>query len=150
MIEKVDTSREAVKKTGKAFFIAFTIIAAIIFLKHSHVEGWTGWNWAEAWSAVWWKIFLIAGPVIYLLTIIAYPIMKPLHIGWMKFAFALGAFWTRVFLSIFFFLVITPIGLLMRALGKDFLDERIDKSAKSYWKKRDLSKFDPKHAARTF
>ena len=150
MIEKVDTSREAVRKTGKAFFIAFTIIAAVIFLKHSHVAGWTEWNWEEGIAALWWKIFIVAGPVIYLLSVIAYPIMKPFHYGWMKFALALGWFWTHVFLSIFFYLIITPTGLLMRLLGKDLLDEKIDKSAKSYWKKRDLSKFDPKHAARTF
>jgi hypothetical protein len=150
LIEKVDTSHEAVKKTGKAFFIAFSIIAAVIFLKHSHTEGWTGWNWSEGIEALWWKIFLVAGPIIYLLSYIAYPVMKPFHVAWMKFAFILGWFWTRAFLSIFFYLIITPTGLLMKLFGKDLLDEKIDKSAKSYWIKRDLNKFDPKHAARTF
>jgi hypothetical protein len=150
LIEKVDTSHEAVKKTGKAFLIAFLAIAAIIFLKHSHVDGWTGWDWAEGFAAMWWKVFLVAGPVIFVLSHVAYPIMKPFHFAWMKFAFMLGWFWTRVFLGIFFYCIITPSGLLMRLFGKDLLDEKIDKSAKSYWIKRDLSKFDPKHASRTF
>ena len=150
MIEKVDTSHEAVKKTGEAFLMVFTAIAAFIFLKHSHVEGWTGWNWAEGLNAFWWKIFFPAGAVIFMLSHIAYPIMKPFHYGWMKFTFILGWFWTRFFLGVFFYLIITPTGLLMRLFGKDFLDEKIDHNAKSYWRKRDLSKFDPKHAARSF
>ena len=150
MIEKVDTSHEAVKKTGKAFFIVFTVIATYIFLKHSHVSGWTGWDWDGGMSALWWKIFLPAGILIYLLSIVAYPVMKHFHHAWMTFAFILGWFWTRFFLTIFFYLVITPIGLLLRIMGKDLLDERIDKSAKSYWVKRDLSKYDTQHASRMF
>lgn len=150
MIEKVDTSREAVKKTGKAFLIVFTAIAAFIFVKNSHIAGWAGWDWSAGMSAFWWKIFLPAGIAIYALCHVAYPVMKHFHYAWMKFAFILGWFWTRIFLGIFFYLIITPIGLLMRALGKDLLDEKIDRSAQSYWVKRDLSKFDPKHASRTF
>lgn len=150
MIEKVNTSHEEVKKTGKAFLMVFTGIAAFIFLKHSHVEGWTGWNWNLGMEAFWWKVFLPAGIVIFVLSHIAYPIMKHFHLAWMTFAVALGWFWTRVFLSIFYYLIITPTGLLLRLFGKDLLDKKIDKSAKSYWIKRDLSKFDPKHAARTF
>ena len=76
--------------------------------------------------------------------------MKPIHIGWMTLAFALGWFNTRLLLGIFFYLILTPIGVLMRLFGKDLLDQRIDKRATTYWKKRDLSTFDPKHATRTF
>jgi len=36
-----------------------------------------------------------------------------------------------------FFVTITPIGLVMRAFGKDFLRTRIDRSAKSYWIERE-------------
>lgn len=150
MIEKVDASRAAVKKTGKAFLMVFTAIAAFIIVRHSHIEGWTGWNWANGMDAFWWKVFLPAGVLIYGLSRFAYPIMKPFHTAWMKFAFILGWFWTRIFLGIFYYFIITPTGLLMRLLGKDLLDEKLDKSAKSYWHKRDVSKFDPKHAARTF
>ena len=36
-----------------------------------------------------------------------------------------------------FFLVITPIGLVMRLTGKDFLARRFDRAATSYWVRRD-------------
>ena len=147
MIDKVNTSHEAVRKTGKAFLIAGSVIAAFLFLSHS---GWWSMNWEQGFETNGWKWFLGSGIVLFVLSRVAYPIMKPIHIGWMKFAFLLGWFNTRLLLGIFFYLIITPIGLLMRLFGKDFLDEKIDKSAKSHWNKRDLSKFDPKHAARTF
>ncbi len=147
MIDKVDASHGAVKKTGKAFLIGFSIIAAFLFVSHS---SWLSMNWQQGFETNGWKWFLGSGIVLFVLSRVAYPIMKPIHIGWMKFAFLLGWFNTRLLLGIFFYLIITPIGLLMRLFGKDFLDEKIDKSAKSYWNKRDLSKFDPKHAARTF
>ncbi|MFH1867828.1 MAG: SxtJ family membrane protein [Candidatus Omnitrophota bacterium] len=43
----------------------------------------------------------------------------------------------KVLLSVFFFLVITPVGLTMRLFGKDPLDKRIEKDRDSYWIKRD-------------
>ncbi len=150
MINKIDTSRDAVKKTGKAFLIAFSIVAMFIFLKHAHVEGWTNWSWAEGVAALWWKVFLIAGIVISVLSRAAYPVMKPFHVAWMTFAHLLAWLNTRILLGVFFYLIVTPTGLLMRVFGKDLLDEKIDKSAQSYWKKRDRKAFNPKHADRMF
>jgi len=44
---------------------------------------------------------------------------------------------TGFLLSIIFFIVITPIGVIMRVFGKDTLDKNIDKKKKSYWVSRD-------------
>jgi len=66
----------------------------------------------------------------------AVPVLRPIHTGWMKFAYALAWVNTRLLLGLFFYLVMTPVGLLMRLFGKDFLEERLDRSAASYWKKR--------------
>ena len=150
MIEKVDTSHEAVKKTGKAFLIAGSVFGIIFFSSHSHVSGWSSWNWQQGFESNVWK--WVAGLAVGLfgLSHFAYPVMKPIHFVWMRFSQLLGWLSTRVLLSIFFYLVITPTGILMRILGKDMLDQKIDKPTRSYWIKRDLSKFDPKHAARTF
>ena len=54
----------------------------------------------------------------------------------MGFAVVAGFFMSRVVLSVLFYLVITPISLAMRVFGKDILDQRIDRSAASYWHKR--------------
>ena len=42
----------------------------------------------------------------------------------------------RLILGIFFYLVLSPVSLTMRALGRDLLDQKIDKNQTTYWKKR--------------
>ena len=39
----------------------------------------------------------------------------------------------RARLTLFFFLFVTPIGILARLFRKDFLARRLDKNAASYW-----------------
>lgn len=58
---------------------------------------------------------------------------------WMGFAVMLGFFMSRIVLAVLFYSVVTPIGIVTRIFGKDILDQRIDKSADSYWKTRDLA-----------
>jgi Saxitoxin biosynthesis operon protein SxtJ len=82
-----------------------------------------------------WIPFGLAG--IFLLTGLAIPrMLRPFYVAWMRFASILAWINTRVLLSAFFFLVLTPIGLVMRLMGKDLLDKKIDRSAKSYWVKQ--------------
>lgn len=59
--------------------------------------------------------------------------LKPLQKIWMGLAVILGFFVSRVVLFLFFYAVVTPIGLVTRILGTDILDQRIDKSKVSYW-----------------
>ena len=65
--------------------------------------------------------------------------LKPLYFVWMTFAAILGWVMTRVILSLVFYLIITPIGLLTKLLGEDFLDLK-KKESNSYWNYRDSSK----------
>jgi Na+/glutamate symporter len=58
--------------------------------------------------------------------------LKPVYLGWMALAFMLGLVVSTVLLTLFFYLVITPIGLLARLLGKDFLARKWS-NASSYW-----------------
>ncbi len=70
----------------------------------------------------------------FLLVAVVYPkLLAPLNHLWFKFGLLLHKIVNPVVLAIMFFLVITPIGLLMRALGKDPLRLRLDKAATSYW-----------------
>jgi len=66
--------------------------------------------------------------------------LKWVHLGWMGLAFLLGHLVSTVLLALCFFLVVTPLGLLARVLGQDFLHRKWDRRAASYWLSRDLSK----------
>ena len=55
---------------------------------------------------------------------------------WFKLGMLLGAIVSPIIMGVIFFLTVTPIGIIMRLFGKDVLNQRIEKSAKSYWIKR--------------
>jgi hypothetical protein len=61
--------------------------------------------------------------------------LGPVERGWMAVAEILGAFWARVILGFAYYVVFTPVGLIMRLAGRDPLDRRL-RSDESYWKKR--------------
>lgn len=63
--------------------------------------------------------------------------LAPLYRAWMTLALAMGWVTSRVLLATVFFLVLVPIGVLGRLLGKRFLDLSPDPAARSYWIRRD-------------
>lgn len=86
------------------------------------------------WRGKEWYPYFISLSVVFLVLAIVIPIcLKPIQKLWMIIAVLLGWFMTRVILSLLFYLVITPIGLIMRVCGKDFLNRSFDKNNDSYW-----------------
>jgi len=63
-------------------------------------------------------------------------LLRHVYLGWMALAFMLGFVVSNVLLTILFFLVITPIGLLARLFGKDFLSLKLNRAAPTYWIRR--------------
>jgi hypothetical protein len=59
--------------------------------------------------------------------------LAPIERVWMAFSRALSVVMTYVILTVVFFLVITPMGLLLRLMGKDLLQLRFDPAKESYW-----------------
>jgi hypothetical protein len=87
--------------------------------------------------------FALAGLVVPIL-------LKPIYKVWMSFAVIMGFIMTRVILTILYFGMFTPIALVTKFLGKDLLDERLNKNATTYWVKRPATTFDPKSAENMF
>ena len=127
MIEHIDTSPQRVKKFGLLFGVIALLLTGYLLYKGSG-----SWVWTAA-AAV---FFFVTGLVVR-------PVLKPLYIGWMAFAFVLGWVNTRLLLGIFFYLVITPVGIVLRITGKDLLDKKIDRNAGTYWKMRERKPFEP-------
>ena len=67
------------------------------------------------------------------------PAARRFYRYWMAFAAALGAVNSRILLSAFFFIVLTPVGFILRMLGKDPLDRR-GPSKNSYWHRRQITR----------
>ena len=64
---------------------------------------------------------LIAALIVHVLNMIVPQLFRPVAIAWFGLAHLLGAVASRVLMFVVFALVVTPIGLLRRALGKDSL-----------------------------
>jgi hypothetical protein len=68
-----------------------------------------------------------------LLGVAAPRLLGPVETAWMKMAAGLSIVMTYVILTLAFFLVLTPLGLVRRAFGGDSLRRKFDGNAASYW-----------------
>tara|TARA_Y100000591_G_C21774761_1_gene667599 strand:+ start:328 stop:705 length:378 start_codon:yes stop_codon:yes gene_type:complete len=108
------------KSFGILFFIVFLLIAIWPVINSGSIR-----IWPLAISLV----FLVLG-------IMNSTILSPLKIGWIKLGEILGKIIAPVVMGFIYFLIITPIGILMRLLGKDLLKLKYNKN-QSYWIKRE-------------
>ena len=106
---------------GLVFFVLFLIIAF--------------WSFKGELNQI--KIFpLIISFIFLVLGIINSNILTPLNKLWFKFGLMLGRLISPVIMASIFFLIVTPIGLIMKVARKDSMGKKYNKKAKSYWLKR--------------
>ena len=101
---------------GIVFFVVFLLIALYPLLKESDLR---------IWSLIISFIFLALG-------LSNSNLLTPLNKLWFKFGLFLGKIISPLVMGFIFFAVVTPIGILMRILGKDLLNLKYNKK-KSYW-----------------
>ena len=101
---------------GIVFFIVFLLIALYPLLKGNDLR---------VWSLIISFVFLVLG-------LINSKILTPLNRLWFKFGLLLGKFISPLIMGIIFFIVVTPIGIIMRLLKKDLLNLKYNKK-ETYW-----------------
>lgn len=86
-----------------------------------------------------WPYLMGAGVLFFILGLALRPkpVLAALYKLWMGLAIVLGAIVSRVILTLLFYVVVTPIGLLRRLFGGDGLGLKRDKDRETYWIKRD-------------
>ena len=111
--------------TNRSFGLVFFVVFLIIGL----------WPLKGSGSINFW---LISISLIFLfLGLINSKFLSPLNKLWFKFGIILGAIIAPIVMCIIYFLVVTPIGLIMKIMGKDLLNLKYHKKKKTYWIKRD-------------
>ena len=108
---------------GIVFFIVFLLIGTYPLLNNDHIRIWA----------------LIISIVFLILGLLNSKILLPLNKIWFKFGILLGKIISPLIMGLIFFVVVTPIALLMRLFNKDLLNLKFNKS-KSYW----IEKSEPK------
>ena len=108
---------------GIVFFVVFLIIATYPLINGDELRLWS----------------LIISIVFLFLGLVNSKILNPLNKLWFKFGIFLGKIISPLVMGIIFFLVVTPIGLLMRLLNKDLLNLKFNNNS-TYW----IEKTEPK------
>ena len=128
-MEEIKTDKKSLKKFGEKSAIGFLIIGAILFLLRKELYIYS----------------LIAAGFFELLALTFPKALKYISIASFKIAEPISWVASRIIFSIFFFLIVTPIGIIMRLTGKDPLSRKIEKEANTYWLLKEEKEYDQKH-----
>ena len=107
------------RSIGIVFFIVFLIIAIYPLINNGDLRIWS----------------LTISIIFFILGLINSRLLTPLNKLWFRFGILLGKFISPIIMGVIFFVVVTPIGFLLRIFGKDVLNLKYDNS-RSYWIKR--------------
>lgn len=133
-IKNIKSGKSELKRFGITIGIIFGLLG-ILFL----------WREKDYYS-----YFIVLSIVFIVLGGVMPVLLKPIQKAWMTLAVILGWFMTRVILCILFYVVFTPIGLVARMFGKQFLDLKINNPKESYWIYRESKEFKKSDYERQF
>jgi len=137
-IKKIKSEKSDLRKFGLSVGIVLGLLGVLFW-----------WRGKDFYS-----YFLFVSLILISLGLIAPAALKPFQKTWMRVAVIMGWFMTRLILSVLFYAVITPIGLIAKVSGKEFLDKKFDKLANknitSYWIHRRETTFDKSRYEKQF
>ena len=121
-IKNINSEKSDLRKFGITIGVILLIVAGFLY-------------WKEKES---FQILITLGVVLCVFGIAKPVVLKPIYWIWMIVATILGWIMTNLILSLLFYIVITPIGLILQFFGKKFLELRMNKSKESYWNYRKI------------
>jgi predicted membrane metal-binding protein len=119
---------------GFVFAAVFVVIASLPLVRGGPVR--------------WWALALAAAFALAALT--APSLLRPLNHIWFKFGLVLHQIVNPIIMGAIFFLAVTPMALVMRALGKDPLRLTHDAESATYWIPRERPAPAPRSMAKQF
>jgi hypothetical protein len=99
-----------------------------------------GWTFAALFvliGALYHPWLIALGALFAVVTVARAELLAPLKRAWMRLGELLNRVVSPVVMAVIFFAVFTPVGLVMRAFGRDALSLRYEPKADSYWKRRE-------------
>ena len=121
MHENLDQVEEIKVSSNRSFGMVFTFVFLVVGIWQILEEKPLGW-------------YFFASAILFFIVAITFPsLLGPLNRAWFKFGLLLGQIVNPVILGLVFFLVVTPIGISRRLLGKDSLHLKPKPNLKSYW-----------------
>ncbi len=109
------------------------IFAALQVLFFAFIA-WSVWRRTGSTTIAGWIVAISV--VVGIVGVIAPAAIRWIYVGWMIAVFPIGWVVSHTIIAAVYYLVITPIGLIMRMSGRDPMDRRFDPAAKTYWQVR--------------
>ncbi|MEJ2247104.1 MAG: SxtJ family membrane protein [Acidobacteriota bacterium] len=134
--------KAVVQTTDKKEFRKFGLTMGIFLILLGLVFYWYSLNYTN--------VILITGGVLLILGLLIPIVLRPIFVIWMSFATVLGFIMTRLILGILFYVIFFPVSVVLKILGKDFLDQKFNTNDSSYWKIRESRRYDPKKSENQF
>ena len=113
------TKREC-RRFGVTALVASTLVALVLV-------------WWKDLSPVWALVIFAAGAAVFGLALASDRLIRPVYVGLTLVTWPIGYVLSVVVMAVFYFGVLTPIGLVCRLLGRDPLHRRWDADASTYW-----------------
>ena len=124
-IKNIKSGKKELKEFGIVIGVAFAVLGLLFWWRNKSFYHW---------------VLIIAA--LFLITGFLFPILlKPVHKIWMTFALLIGFVMTRVILLVLFYIVLTPISLISRLFGTQYLDLKYKDGKNSYWTYRIQKEF---------
>jgi len=123
--EDLSRTHEVKASSNRSFGWVFTAVFLIVAV----------WPLVSGGMVRWWSLIIAAAFA--LVTVAAPNLLALPNRLWLRFGLLLNRIISPVVLALLFYLVVTPMGALMRMLGKDSLRLRRRSSDATYWIKRD-------------
>lgn len=95
-----------------------------------------------------WVALIAIAAALWIAAALAPSLLRPVYRGWMHLGEALGWVNTRILLTLIFFLVVTPIGLLMRLFGRSPI--AVKRRDDSYWTDVEPHSYGDRHVEKQF
>ncbi len=112
-------SKQELKWFGFLLAVFFSLVGGLIF--------WFGGN--TTLTLVFCSIGVFLGVLYYAVP----PLRHPMYIGWMRLLYPVGWLISHLLIGLVFYLLFTPIGLIMRVIGHDPLQRRRGRNVQTYW-----------------
>jgi len=120
-VKQLKTGARELRKFGLLVGGVFAVLGLFVLLRHRPAA----------------PYLLTTGAILLFLGLAAPRALKHIYIVWMTLALVLGFVVSGALLTLFFFVVITPIGWVARCFGNDFLSLKLKPEAASYWLPRE-------------
>ncbi|MFA5240115.1 MAG: SxtJ family membrane protein [Phycisphaerae bacterium] len=119
------------RKELRGFAVAALIMSVVVSLLLYVFKGF---------AIQWGVIIVAAGFIVFLSGFICPKVTRMIYLGLILVTFPIGYVVSFILLATFYFLLLMPLGLFFRLIGRDALYRKFDSNAKSYWLPRQSPK----------